>query len=155
MADCITCLERDGIGKPVFDDLIGTDGDCVSCIEYNSATPIWNGTKCVSCAVSTSNEKPVWTGSACTTCPENTTWDTTENSCIANINTGTFEITHSGGNIQLMELLSCEDITSITPQSASEETTEFLSKYGIITASDIYPDCWAGAMKYCQDLLKK
>ena len=70
-AGCMSCVDREGTAKPVFDDLLGTDGDCVSCYEYsNGATPVWNGSACVACASGTAYNTE--TGLCESTCPANT-----------------------------------------------------------------------------------
>ena len=49
--ECLTCTQRNGnSANPIYDDLVG---DCVSCYEYDSSTPIWDGNSCVACASGT------------------------------------------------------------------------------------------------------
>ena len=173
-ADCMTCVQRNGDEtNPVYDI---TRDDCVSCVEYNSATPYWNGTSCIACATLDS-ATPYWNGSACTSCytanadtpywdsttstctacPTDTAWDTTENACIATVpeTTCAFTIPHTenGTTTQLclVESVDYSVLDTVAPQSAEEETAEFLAKYGIQNVCSYYPDYWAGAMKYCQD----
>ena len=62
MNECLTCIQRNGNeGNPVYDDLVG---DCVSCVEYDSSTPIWDGNECVAC----SGDTPYWNGTECSEC---------------------------------------------------------------------------------------
>ena len=130
LSECLTCTQRNGnSANPIYDDLVG---DCVSCIEYNSETPYWDGNACVACA-------------------SGTAWDAEENTCVATLAPCEYEIPHGDGTLCLVESVNYTAYESISPQSAEEETDEFLTQYGIVDVSSEYPDYWAGAMKYCQD----
>ena len=130
--ECFSCADRDGESYPFYDEI---SGNCMACWQVpETTTPYWNGT-------------------ACTTCPDGKTWDSDELACVEAGPTCAFEIPHGDTTLCLVESVDYTAFESVSPQSAAEETTEFLSTYGIANAasSGYYPDYWAGAMKYCQD----
>ena len=108
----MNCLDREGVVKPVFDPLAGTEGDCVSCYEYNADTPVWNGTTCEAC-------------------PENTFWDVDTLSC----KECAFVIEHTENDITsklcLAESVANSAYKHLSPTSAEEETAEFQTKYNL------------------------
>ena len=131
-SECITCAQRDGESYPFYDEI---SGDCMACWQVpETTTPYWNGT-------------------ACSACPENTEWDSEGLTCkeVENQVAYAFEIPHGNTTLYLVESVDDSVFGSSAPQSAAEETTEFLSTYGIANTASEYPDLWAGAMKYCQD----
>ena len=130
--ECFSCADRDGESYPFYDEI---SGDCMACWQVpETTTPYWNGT-------------------VCTACPDGKTWDSDELACVTPAPTCAFEIPHGDTTLCLVESVDYTAFESVSPQSAAEETTEFLSTYGIANAasSGYYPDYWAGAMKYCQD----
>ena len=142
---CLTCIQRNGnSANPIYDDLVG---DCVSCYEYDSSTPIWDGNTCVACGADT----PMWNGSSCEACPNETEWNSTQGKCISTLPCA-YNVPHGDKTICLVESVGYSDFEELSPKSAAEETEEFCRKYGIANPIAVeYPDAWAGAMKYCQD----
>ena len=68
-ASCMTCVQRNGDEtNPIFDPLVG---DCVSCLEYDSSTPVWNGTECVACGSGTAYNAETGLCEAAEPCTEN------------------------------------------------------------------------------------
>ena len=117
--ECLTCTQRNGnSANPIYDDLVG---DCVSCYEYDSLMPYWDGT-------------------TCSVCPSGTLWNDESLTCKEVEYTCAFEIPHGDGTLCLVESVDYTAYESISPQSAEEETAEFKSKYGIVNTSTLYPD---------------
>ena len=130
--ECVTCAQRDGGSYPLYDDV---SGQCIACWQVPATTT------------------PYWNGTACAACPNGKTWDSENLTCkeAEAQSACVFEIPHDGGTLCLVESVDYTTFETVTPQSASDETSEFLSTYGITEVSSEYPDFWAGAMKYCQD----
>ena len=128
--ECFSCADRDGASYPFYDAI---SGDCMACWQVPATTtPYWNGTTCAAC-------------------PDDTEWDSESLKCVESGPACAFKIPHDDTTLCLVESVDYTAFESVTPQSAAEETTEFLSTYGIANVSSEYPDRWAGAMKYCQD----
>ena len=128
--ECFSCADRDGASYPFYDAI---SGDCMACWQVPATTtPYWNGTTCAAC-------------------PDDTEWDSESLKCVESGPACAFKIPHDDTTLCLVESVDYTAFESVTPQSENDETTEFLTTYGIANVSSVYPDYWAGAMKYCQD----
>ncbi len=151
---CTTCVEANQTAnaslpddeKKVMHDPI--NDECVTCGEANPSTPLWDGSKCVSC----DGEKMVWTENHNCSCEEGYFAD--------------YSVAVLKPDGTEAYRLSPDMIFKPTPVSYSTCTAMVAdNKYPEVTAcwdwaTTVYSylgtqDCWAGAVKYCRDQGKR